>query len=297
MGARLVSWTSLPGTQCCWPRRRTLWESSANLCLPATASWAGPCCLRGWPRMRSVMTPCGLWNHSCTAISHSLVSVTIFKSFRFFPLGRHKDSFLLLVLKLQRGGKACCAPRVSRGVHPWLLELVHRRHGRCSQWVPNVWSPSLQPLIRKLYLVLTHLKAGKIRTKVTLLPRSRRKQPNWPVSTLLWNTLVKPARCPHVRLWEFVAFTWTLTPDFCYSSGIYKFVGQALVAIMGLESTLSESGMRWDISSTSWSNLGSRDFKHLWDSLIESCSRNLFSQIHKALALVLDRIMQGPRSM
>lgn len=107
MGARLESWTSLPGTRCCWPRRRTLWESSANLSLPLTASWARPRCPKGWPQTRSVMTPWGLWNHSCTpVISQSPVSATFFKSFPFFfGEAQAELEVLLLVLNCSREEK------------------------------------------------------------------------------------------------------------------------------------------------------------------------------------------------
>lgn len=42
---------------------------------------------------------------------------------------------------------------------------------------------------------------------------------------------------------------------------------------------------------------GSQRLQAPRDSLVESCNRNSFSQVHEALALVLRRIMQGPRSV
>lgn len=47
------------------------------------------------------------------------------------------DSILLPVIKLQHGGKAWRALRVSRGVSPWLLELLCVRHGKCPPVIPK----------------------------------------------------------------------------------------------------------------------------------------------------------------
>lgn len=71
---------------------------------------------------------------------------------------------------------------------------------------------------------------------------------------------------------ESVSFTRTLTRDFCCSSGILRLEVQAPAAITGQPLRCTRHR---DVSSTSWSDWGSRDCEHLWGSLVESSKRNL----------------------
>lgn len=157
---------------------------------------------------------------------------------------------------------------------------------------------SLQTLIWKLYLAPIHLKAREVRTKVTWIPCSRRKWPNWPVSTICaCYEIIRPSlQRGHTRLWEFVSLTWILTIQTSVAHQKLQVWGPGPLPSLGFESTLIQSPQASGFKQHFLIQIQfeCQTSKHHWDSSGDSCNRHKLSWTHKALALVLSRIIWDP---